>query len=459
MEIAPGTLRAHEAALELGRSLHAVPQHEELHIEQQDGWMRFLTWYKYQPLTQANEIRLLRLHPRNSRLATVDGPALPCCEILHTTLDRDTKYSTVSYAWGKLNEYSPIVINERDCLMVTNSLFTALCRLGSEGTWDCWVDQICIDQYNLAERSQQVQMIGEIFRKATMTFVWLGITDESSQSAFDLIQILALCKLTLTEALDIQKKENQSRLKDFLSSQGLGSEREESRWAAIYKVSEMPWFSRLWTFQEIATSKNVVFLCGDYYCTHDSLLLAFYLVTAVQGYRSFGMANTELARVQRSRSFSGTLPHLLDLLFETSRGNYDCALPHDRIYALLALQDPQQSCIVPVDYSRSAHSLYTEVARTIICNTQSLRPLHRRRFGMLEGLPSWVPDWSCGNNDFSINDSLVTFSCSKKLMHIPEESAPKYLLTRGNVVAKITRITAHKFDDYVEEYNKGDIRS
>ena len=82
--------------------------------------------------------------------------------------------------------------------------------------------------------------MGEIFEKATMTFVWLGMTDESSQSAFDLIETLTHCKLTLTEALNSpkKKKENQSRLKDFLSSQGLESEREESRWAAIYKVSE-----------------------------------------------------------------------------------------------------------------------------------------------------------------------------------------------------------------------------
>ena len=151
MEAAPGASRAYEAALELGRSLHAVPRHEELHIEQQDDRMRFLTRYKYRPLTQVNHIRLSRLHPRNSRLAIVHGPALPRCEILHTTLNRETDYSAVSYAWGKLNEYIPIVINERDCLMVTGSLFAALCRLGSEGTWDFWVDQICIDQYNLAE--------------------------------------------------------------------------------------------------------------------------------------------------------------------------------------------------------------------------------------------------------------------------------------------------------------------
>ena len=205
---------------------------------------------------------------------------------------------------------------------------------------------------------------------------------------------------------------------DFLSPQRLGPETEEPQWIAVQDLSKRPWFSRLRTCQEAVTSKDVVFLCGKDFCYHDDLLRAFYLAEAAQGHRSLGMANTELTRVQRSRYSSGKSVPLLDLLLETSQGNHDCALPHDRIYALLALQDRQQRCRVPVDYSRSTQSLYTEVARIIISNTRNLRPLHRRRFGALEGLPSWVPDWNCENNDLSIDAGRVNFSSSKKRMHI-----------------------------------------
>ena len=458
MELAPGAKRAYDAALELGRSLRAVPRHEELHIEQQDGWMRFLTRYQYRPLTQANEIRLLRLHPWSSRLKTVDH-VMPRCELVHTTLDGDTEYAAISYTWGKLDEYSPILINEGDCLAVTNSLFQVLCELSLDKTRDFWVDQICIDQYNLAERSQQVQMMGGIFGKAIMTFVWLGMPEESSQSAFDLIEALAHSNLPLTKALHFRNGANHSHLMDFLSSQRLGSETEESQWVAIQDLSKRPWFSRLWTFQEAVTSKDIVFLCGKYSRTHDDLLRAFYLAEAVQGHRSLGMANTELTRVQRSHYLLGKSVLLLDLLLETSQGNYNCTLPHDRIYALLALQDRQQRCRVPVDYSQSTQSLYTEIARFIISNTQNLRLLHRRRFGALEGLPSWVPDWNCENSDLPINDGHVDFSCSKKRMHIFEESSPLYLLTRGNIVAKIIRVAAHRFADYEREYSEGNVRS
>ena len=459
VELAPGAYRAYEAALELGKTLHAVPQHEELHIEGQDGWMRFLKRYKYKPLMHANEIRVLRLHPWDNRLTTEEGLVMPRCELVHTTLNKDTVYATISYAWGKLDEYSPVWINETDCLTVTHSLFGVLCTLSCDKTLDYWVDQICIDQYNLSERSQQVTRIGEIFDNSTTTFVWLGPADESSGVAFQLIDELARGNVSLVEAFDMQLSSDQSSIKDFLQSRGITSTPEDVRWNTIQELSEKSWFFRLWTFQEIVTSKDVVFLCGRYHCSQDDLLRAFYLAKAVKGYRSVGMANTELTRVNRSRYLSGKSIALLELLHDTTCGNYDCALPHDRIYALIALLDQEQRRRIPVDYTWSTQRLYTEVARIIISSTRSLEVLHRRRFGMIEGLPSWVPDWNSDCSDRPLNDSRMNFSCSKDLMHASRETPPQCLLTSGRLIAEVTRVANHRFADYEGEYGEGDFRS
>ncbi|KAL8792679.1 MAG: hypothetical protein Q9195_004739 [Heterodermia aff. obscurata] len=455
MEPVPGASRAHEAAIGLDESLHAVPQHEELYIEMQDGKLYFLKRCKYQPLTKANEIRLLRVHPRSSGLTTINNRLVPRYELVHTTLDGETEYTAISYAWGKLNDYAPVLINEADCLMVTRSLFEALCKLSMDHIGHLWVDQICIDQYNVAERNQQVQIMGEIFGKASRTFVWLGMADETTQSAFDLIETLARSGLSIVEADPRLRDDVRSHLQNFISCQGSGSgyETEKSRWVAMRKLSNRPWFTRLWTFQEVVTSKVVVFLCGEHSCTDVDLLLAFFLVDAEQGCRTRGIYNTELAVIHRGWYLSGRWSRLIDLLLATSHGTYDCALPHDRIYALLALQDPQQRSMVPVDYHRSIQSLYTEVASMMISSTQNLRLLPRRRYNVLEGLPSWVPDWSCPNEDPPI-DGTLDFSCSKNIVHISEESAPQYLLTRGNVVAQITRIAAHRFPDLEQEYHQ-----
>ena len=56
--------------------------------------------YNYQSLTQPNEIRFLRLYPRNSRLTTDEGNFIPRRKLVHTTLDRDTEYAAISYAWA-----------------------------------------------------------------------------------------------------------------------------------------------------------------------------------------------------------------------------------------------------------------------------------------------------------------------------------------------------------------------
>jgi hypothetical protein len=150
--------------------------------------------------------------------------------------------------------------------------------------------------------------------------------------------------------------------------------------------------------------------------------------------------------------------HLLDLLLEISESDYTCTQPHDRIYALLALQDRQEACTVPVDYTKSTETLYLETARTLIINTQSLRLLHRRRFGLFN-LPSWALDWASQNIDESINDSRMRFSCSKGLRHVFEESHNRCLITRGRSVARVTKIATHRFADYQKEYENGNVRA
>jgi len=53
-ELSPGAARAYEAAHKLASSIHAVPQHEELHVELEDGWDCWLKRYEYRPRTQTN---------------------------------------------------------------------------------------------------------------------------------------------------------------------------------------------------------------------------------------------------------------------------------------------------------------------------------------------------------------------------------------------------------------------
>jgi hypothetical protein len=50
-----------------------------------------------------------------------------------------------------------------------------------------WADQICIDQSNLDERSQQVLLMKAIYEKALTVFVYLGEGSPDSQMGVDLM--------------------------------------------------------------------------------------------------------------------------------------------------------------------------------------------------------------------------------------------------------------------------------
>ena len=55
---------------------------------------------------------------------------------------------------------------------------------------------------------------------------------------------------------------------------------------------------------------------------------------------------------------------------------------------------------------------------------------------MLKGLPSWVSNWNCKNDNLSINDGHVKFSSSKETTRIIEESLPQYLVTEARFLPK-----------------------
>jgi len=86
-------------------------------------------------------------------------------------------YEALSYVWGPFNSPDdPDLIQLNDCgFEVTTNLWRALYALRHE-TKDrvLWIDAICINQGDLEERSSQVQLMRDVYRKARSVVVWLG---------------------------------------------------------------------------------------------------------------------------------------------------------------------------------------------------------------------------------------------------------------------------------------------
>lgn len=77
--------------------------------------------------------------------------------------------------------------------------------------------------------------------------------------------------------------------------------------------------------------------------------------------------------------------------------------------------------------------------------------------GTWEDLPSWVPDWTRHNSDVRINDHRLRFSWAGRLRHIHEKCEPGHLVTRGKVVARITKTAAYRFSEHEEAYIDADV--
>ncbi|XPS78479.1 hypothetical protein M3J09_010490 [Ascochyta lentis] len=83
-------------------------------------------------------------------------------------------YICLSYTWGSSNDEGPILI-DGNILMVRQNLQTFLHIARIQLHYGLlWIDALCIDQANSAERDHQVQRMGIIFAKAKMVLTWLG---------------------------------------------------------------------------------------------------------------------------------------------------------------------------------------------------------------------------------------------------------------------------------------------
>jgi hypothetical protein len=96
------------------------------------------------------------------------------CFMRRTTVHAN--YACLSYAWGKPKQRHVILINGRK-FHVQQNLFDFLDTIRGRSRSrheDYWIDALCIDQSNAAERNHQVAQMGMIYSKAVGVYAWLG---------------------------------------------------------------------------------------------------------------------------------------------------------------------------------------------------------------------------------------------------------------------------------------------
>ena len=129
-----------------------------------------------------------------------------------------------------------------------------------------WVDALCINQADLAERVTQVQLMGRIYKSAHVVFAWVGKDDRLSVLAHSAMDMILDFDATRLHAQDSSyPKQEEVTLS---SIPGL----TVVHWFALFALFQRLWFRRAWVAQEAVFAKNIVMVCGPTLYSMDFIL-------------------------------------------------------------------------------------------------------------------------------------------------------------------------------------------
>ena len=393
---------------------------------------------------------------------------------LHTfDLNDAPRFYAISYVWHSPELVVPVTCNHKK-LMITNSLASTLEKLvpWSRGTY-LWVDGICINQGDIAERNHQVTLMGNIYGRASKVLAHLGDNgptedDSNDWSAVSLMTLLN--RIWLTEPNPSSRSDS-----EWMKVLAINHD-NDAMWESLVSFWMNPWFTRCWIMQEAVLADNVVLFYGKAICSLNAVTTFWDLtqrheLPGVMRYSSLA----DMYRACRTLSLVGSFKRLRELhqkpsvtgaTSESPRHLEDdvddqkltvrkdhrfssdslCSLlamsrsksatdERDKVYSLLALARDDLAKTVQPNYSaeNTISKVFCEVAEECVRQGYGVELLHYSgKDHVTEGLPSWVPDWSQQTRSTfnSTEYCCATFS-QPKITLSPE---PGRLHVRGAII-------------------------
>ncbi|KAI3333027.1 heterokaryon incompatibility protein-domain-containing protein [Ustulina deusta] len=255
---------------------------------------------RYHPLSATgNEIRILVIEPPSPPDSRIQ------CHLEHVSLfNLDSDFVALSYYWGDHNALKRIVLSG-DLIPITFNLYKALDELRRRGFYRVWADDLCINQYDDEERSQQVLRMGAIYRSASLVIAHLRGPGQAWQQAL----AEAVHRVTRRAGTPkrpekedrIQAKRGARRRRKSTRHRSIDQETqyrsinhtEVSRAVAVRSVMELsaaeetalflfldsPYWRRAWIIQEISMNPRLTIVWGRQAFDLSQLLQAFSLLS------------------------------------------------------------------------------------------------------------------------------------------------------------------------------------
>ncbi|RYP11466.1 hypothetical protein DL765_007775 [Monosporascus sp. GIB2] len=321
------------------------------------------------PIRQRTELRILHLRAGRYSDDIV-------CDISTQDLSSSPQYEALSYTWatesGDTTKCKTISLSGMP-FQVTQNCENALRRVRHlNSVRHIWIDAICIDQYDTAERGHQVQLMHRIYAEATRVLIYIGEADQTSD-----------------------------RLLDILSRGIYEKHRFGSLFIAVRQLFSRRYFYRAWVIQEVALARSAVLICGEKQLGWGSFC-RWCLKLGPRDVRTLRIP--PLIHIDH-RTYAS--PNQLLRLLDMAR-DFIAADPRDKVYAILGLIIDADAYNLDVDYGISVEELYTRVALQIAVRHGWAAVLRRsgKLQQKLQRLPSWVPDWSVRATEVSTSRLL-----------------------------------------------------
>jgi hypothetical protein len=327
------------------------------------------------------------------------------CHLKHIRSLKDHDYEALSYVWGEISAKHVIQCSGMK-IQITANLEGALQQLRyANRPRVFWVDAICINQDDNAERSRQVRIMQEIYANATQVVVWLGRGAEGDARAFELLQNL---KFVLNGQDDswflVRLGWYRDRSGGVFSGGAHRSMLADIEYKHLITLLRREWFRRTWVIQEVASSQSAIVHCGDQSMPWEIFADVYmrlgdhFLPVSQLGGEDAHHSLENITAIERARrSHSGPLSmSLFHILVATSLSK--CKDQRDKIFAVVGLaKDWVEKRVIMPDYDAREEDVLEAFKDFAVADSNHHKDL--RALSCASGpsdtssLPSWVPDW------------------------------------------------------------------
>jgi hypothetical protein len=364
--------------------------------------------FVYTTLTRDTHIRLLLLHPR---MAISDV----YCSLLELPIDSLPAYEAISYTWGNSTNTEDIWVNGKRLIVPASAYKILINRSSVLVPKLLWIDAICINQGDTAEKNSQVLLMRDVYRKAFTVSVCLQ-PPPASQGVLPVQHEISesfLATDMLHEIVFLPFKRHKNDLEIYLE---YAQHIRQPRWLAFQSLVRNPWFSRIWVAQEVVLASSTRVFYGG---THIPWRYLVDAMNLCQHHPALGsLLDTTMdpmARLRPSRShFNLSSMYDFQAKFRNSTVSFSSSLygfvlfkatdPRDHIFGLFGFYTGPMDHRITPNYNLSLPDVYKNAARYLLDQDQPLHMLSRAGLGYFQddysrqhavgALPSWCPNWS-----------------------------------------------------------------